>query len=233
MKQLKYEQVGVAITCRGYDEYLRMFGLEESDLGAGPLLDIAAGGASFTAEACARGYDAHAVDPRYAGDVESWIAQSADEIEISTNKLIALQEAFDWSYYKDPALHRAGRERSLELFANHLRSEAGKDRYRFGQLPQLPFGQGTFSLVLCSHFLFLYAEQFDFNFHKQAVLEMMRLCKPGGQVRIYPLLSLSWNAYPHMDELLKAVAERGGQAEFMPANLPFIPGSDLFLKIRV
>jgi len=50
------------VTSRSYAEYEAMFDLKELPES---VLDCCAGGASFTAEAAARGVDAVAVDPAY------------------------------------------------------------------------------------------------------------------------------------------------------------------------
>lgn len=228
-----YEQIGVAMTCRGYEEYIHMFDLHDRELLQGKVLDVAGGGSSFTAEARHRGIEAFAVDPRYSQHVEQWIKEAAEEIEASTAKLDKLKESFDWSYYGSLDRHRAGREASLKLFASHLATEEGQHAYYAGALPELPFENDTFSLVTCSHFLFLYAEQFGFEFHKQALLELMRVCKPGGEVRIYPLSTLKWNHYEQLDQLLEVIKEAGGKPSKHPSKLPFIPGSNEFLRIEL
>ncbi|GMK45655.1 hypothetical protein PghCCS26_27830 [Paenibacillus glycanilyticus] len=233
MSKQVYEQVGVAMTCRGFDEYARMFELTERELAKGKVLDVAGGGSSFTADAVSRGYDATAADPRYALDTVAWLEEAAAEIETSTAKLDKLREHFDWSYYGSLEQHREGRLQSLERFRMHLQSVEGRSRYAAGSLPELPFEDYAFSLVLCSHFLFLYAEQFGFEFHKQSLLELMRVCKPGGEVRVYPLYSLGWKPYERMDELLAAVRANGGEPELMASGLPFIPGSSQFLRIAI
>lgn len=233
MSKQVYEQVGVAMTCRGFDEYARMFDLTERLLAKGKVLDVAGGGSSFTADAGSRGYDATAADPRYVQDTGAWLEEAAAEIEASTAKLDKLREHFDWSYYGSLEQHREGRVQSLERFRVHLQSTEGRSRYVAGSLPELPFEDNTFSLVLCSHFLFLYAGQFGFEFHKQSLLELMRVCKPGGQVRVYPLYSLGWKPYERMDELLDAVLANGGEPELLTSKLPFIPGSSQFLRIAI
>jgi SAM-dependent methyltransferase len=232
-----YEQVGVAMTCRGYEEYMAMFRLSEKELSFGPILDVAAGGSSFAAGAAAAGYDAYAVDPRYEGDPSAWLQEAAAEIETSTAKLAGLADRFDWSYYGSLDRHKAGREKSLALFREDLKANAamGQSRYIGGRLPLLPLADEQYGLVLCSHFLFLYAEQFGFEFHEQAVRELMRVCKPGGEVRIYPLLSLRWEPYPHLAELMDAIeTESDGTslATIEASGLPFIPGSEHFLRIQ-
>lgn len=231
MNEQRYEQIGVAMTCRSYEEYVRMFDLQESDLARGMVLDVAAGGSSFTAEANARGYSAFAVDPRYGAGIQEWIAEAAQEIDTSTAKLAKVQEIFDWSYYGSLANHRAGREASIGQFAADVLNSNQKNQYIDGKLPELPFSDEQFSLILCSHFMFLYADQFGPEFHIKGILELMRICKPGGQIRIYPLLSLNWEPYPELEQLLETIEANGGKAELLPSQLPFIPGSNLFLRI--
>lgn len=231
MSKQRYEQIGVAMTCRSYEEYVRMFDLQQSDLENGAALDVAAGGSSFTAEANARGYSAFAVDPRYGAGIEEWIREAVQEIGTSTAKLAEIKESFDWSYYGSLESHRAGREASIERFAAHVQDSAETDSYVYGMLPELPFSDDQFSLVLCSHFMFLYANQFGTEFHIKAILELIRICRPGGQIRIYPLISLNWEPYPELEQLLETISANGGRAELLPSRLPFIPGSSQYLRI--
>lgn len=229
----KYEQIGVAVTCRSFGEYVRMFDLEERPL-AGRILDIAGGASSFTADAVAGGLDAYAADPRYALDSEALVGEALEEIAAATAKIEKLAHQFDFSYYGSVANHRANREASLRRFDAHFgQPEEREARYKAGSLPNLPFAPDSFDRVLCSHFLFLYEEQFDYAFHRDAVLEMMRVCKPGGEIRIYPVMSLGWTPYAHMDELLNDIRGAGGSPEYFTAKLPFIPGSTLGLIVKV
>ncbi|WP_028610303.1 methylase [Paenibacillus harenae] len=233
MSRMSYEQTGVAMTCRSYDEYVRMFDLKDADLRNGEVLDVAAGGSSFTAEANGRGIPAMAVDPRYEGNAALWISEAAREIDDSTKKLAKIAQVFDWSYYGTLEKHREGREASLRRFEADASGNFGLHRYVAGRLPELPFDDNRFSLLLCSHFMFLYAGQFGPDFHLQSVIELMRICRPGGQIRIYPLISLNWEPYPELDALLEAVRANGGKPELLPTRLPFIPESDYFLQISL
>lgn len=233
MSQARYEQVGVAMTCRGYEEYIRMFDLKETDLAGGSILDVAAGGSSFTADAKARGYEAYAVDPRYGSNVSKWVEEAREEIGTSTEKLAKISDVFDWTYYGSIDRHRAGREASLIKFETDATEPIGQSSYVFGKLPELPFADGTFSLVLCSHFLFLYAEQFGYEFHKQAIAELMRVTRKGGQIRIYPLQALNWEPFAQLDELLASVEANGGNVQLLPTGLPFIPKKSDFLLISL
>ncbi|MBO7748256.1 methyltransferase domain-containing protein [Paenibacillus sp. MWE-103] len=229
-----YEQIGVAVTCRGFEEYARMFGADLRGPAAGRVLDIAGGASSFTADAEAAGIDAYAADPRYALESEALVREAEGEIAVSAAKLEKLRDRYDFSYYGSLDRHRAGREASLRRFAAHYGDPVKRaERYAAASLPRLPYADGRFDLVLCSHFLFLYEDQFDERFHREAVLEMMRVCKRGGAVRIYPIVSLRWTPYAHMDALLDAVREAGGTPGFYASELPFIPGSELGLFVNL
>ena len=233
MSEAHYVQIGVAMTCRSFEEYVRMFDLTEHDLEAGPILDVAGGGSSFTAEARSKGYDSYAADPRYNGERAAWVREAKGEIEVSTAKLSALTEKFNWSYYGSLERHRAGREKSLKLFADHACEVDSGSIYKDGSLPNLPYPDNRFSLIVCSHFLFLYAEQFGLDFHIAAVEELMRITKQGGQIRIYPLLSLNWKPYSGLRKLEEIIASRGGRMELCESRLPFIPESTHYMKIIV
>ncbi|QGQ97461.1 methylase [Paenibacillus psychroresistens] len=226
-----YEQVGVAMTCRSYTEYEKMFVLNEEELQNGVILDIAAGASSFTAVAKSKGFKAIAVDPLYLKSVPDMAEFGLNEITSSTDKLSKLTQAFDWSYYGSPELHRENRLRSLDVFMNDYARADANLTYFTSALPVLSFASNTFSLILCSHFLFLYQEQFDYSFHINAVIEMLRVCQVGGQIRIYPIYDFKGLPFPNLQKLMNQIQEHGAIAELAPSQLPFIPGSTHYLKI--
>lgn len=234
-----YDQLGVAMTCRSYAEYERMFAFAEVPLLEGEVLDIAAGASSFAAQAGQRGRIVYAADPLYAMTPEQIAAFGRSEIEASTRKLEAIQHIYDWSYYGDIQRHQALRLQSLDVFAaDYSRrlddgdAQQGGAKYTAARLPELPYGDGQFAEVLCSHFLFLYHDQFDYDFHLRSLLEMARVARPGGRIRIYPLLSLRWEPYPLLARLLTQLADRGLEARTLKSDLPFIPGSTELLLVR-
>ena len=230
----KYEQVGTAFTCRSFGEYVRMFALGDLPQPPGEVLDVAAGASSFTADAARRGIRAIAVDPRYRLPQEELVAEARTEIGVSTAKLERLKDLFDFSYYGSLERHRAGREASLEWFADDFAADRreGGGRYIAGGLPHLPFEDDRFDLVLCSHFLFLYGEHFDVEFHEKGVFELIRVCRPGGEVRIYPLVTLGFKEYPQLGQLADRVRNMDCEVEFPESKLPFIPGSKRLMLIR-
>ena len=56
-----------------------------------------------------------------------------------------------------------------------------------GKFFESPFEDGEFSVLLCAHFLFYYDDRLDYEYHKRAVDEMLRVCSK--EVRIFPLFS--------------------------------------------
>ncbi|RED65607.1 class I SAM-dependent methyltransferase [Cohnella lupini] len=230
-KPQAYPQAGVASTCRSYEEYRLMFGLTETDLERmGPVLDVAGGASSFTAHLNAMGFPAVAVDPFYAGETEEVIAMARKEIEVSSAKLAAMSDIYDWSFYGSPGNHRAMRERSLELFAEDFRKTEARKRYYSASLPSLPFENDAFGLILCSHFLFLYADSFDREFHQAAIKELFRVLRPGGELRIYPLINLKWERYPFISDILRELKDLA-QEEYLPTALPFTPVPSPLLRL--
>jgi SAM-dependent methyltransferase len=226
-----YEQFGVAMTCRSYEEYVRMFDLDEASLHGKQVLDVAGGASSFTADARNRGLLAVAADPMYAQSHEDIDVHGKEEIKVSTNKLAGLQHKFSWDYYGNLEQHKAGRERSLQLFLQDYARSGAEGTYYSAMLPNLPFADNSFDMALCSHFLFLYAEQFDYSFHLESLRELVRVCKPGGEIRIYPILNFQSQEYPYMKELTEAIEAWGAKIGFAQSRLPFLPQSTHFLQV--
>lgn len=226
-----YEQTGVAMTCRSYKEYGLMFDCELAGGEDAVILDVAGGASSFAAELRSRGMKAVSADPLYKLSVADMEAHGLRELEEAEGKLRNLQPLFDWSYYGSADGHEKLRREALKLFLNDYRLLKESGVYVPASLPNLPFPDGTFSHVFCSHFLFLYAEQLSYDFHLEAILELARVCKPGGAVRIYPLQDLRWRPYPKLEQLIEDLAANGLQPKLAPSKLPFIPDSNRYLFI--
>ncbi|BBI34830.1 class I SAM-dependent methyltransferase [Cohnella abietis] len=225
-----YPQTGVASTCRSYEEYCAMFKLSDAELMGGPVLDVAGGASSFTAHLIARGVPAVAVDPFYEGVTEEVITKAYEEIAVSSAKIAANAGAYDWSFYGSPEQHRNIRERSLTLFNEDFRREDARTRYLSASLPHLPFEDNSFERIFCSHFLFLYADSFGVPFHTASIKEMLRVLKPGGELRIYPLVTLKWEPCAFIPEILTELGDFV-EAEFLPTDLPFVPVPSSLLRL--
>jgi len=225
-----YPQTGVASTCRSFEEYCAMFQLDESNWKLGPVLDVAGGASSFTAQLNERGVPAFAADPFYAGLTDDVIATAHKEVEVSSDKIAAISEIYDWSFYGSPLQHRKLRENSLSLFAEDYRKDVDRNRYIAAALPHLPFEKDTFELAVCSHFLFLYADTFGEAFHAAAIAELIRVLRPGGELRIYPLITLKWEQCSFISAILRELKEIAS-IEYIPTGLPFVPVQSPLLRL--
>ena len=78
------------------------------------------------------------------------------------------------------------------------------ERYQVGALPKLPSGDGEFDLVLVSYLLFAYEEQFTYEFHRDAVVELMRVTSTnGGEARIYPTVTFEAEPSAYVARLME------------------------------
>jgi SAM-dependent methyltransferase len=158
-----------------------MFDLTEQELAAVSVLDCCAGGSSLAAET-----EGHvlAVDPAYAlghSEIATRVMASLAE----TDQIVeANQEYFDWSWYGDPAHRTSLRTVAAQRFLTDMR--ARPDRYIAGALPHLPLADNSFDLVVCSHLLFTWSDQYDEEWHRRALRELIRVARR--EVRIFPLV---------------------------------------------
>ncbi|MCM3635107.1 methyltransferase domain-containing protein [Paenibacillus camelliae] len=226
-----YDQQGVAMTCRSFKEYCRMFLLEDELPRHGKVLDVASGASSFTAELCERGYEAYACDPLYKLTPNAMQKHGLAEHELASAKLSAKQHAFVWKDYASLQEHDELRQASLQQFIAHYRNNSAHSRYVVGALPKLPFPDHTFELVCCNHFLFLYQEQFDENFHLEALLEMLRVTKQGGRIVVYPLVGFRNEIYPKLPLLIERLQEQHAEVRLRSTTFRFLPAADRFLEI--
>jgi hypothetical protein len=173
---------------RSFEEYRRMFALSDADL-AGRILGCGDGPASFNAEATGLGHAVVSCDPIYACSP----AEIERRVEDCYADLIAQvrhhPDGFVWDQFHDPDHLGQCRLAALRRFLADFEAGKAEGRYVTAALPRLTFEDGQFDLALVSHLLFLYSERLDFEFHRAAVEELLRVA---GEVRIFPLLT--WGA---------------------------------------
>ncbi|MFN7141275.1 MAG: hypothetical protein ACK4UN_18260, partial [Limisphaerales bacterium] len=165
----------VVLLGRTFDEYSRYFGLQETDLRGKKILDVASGVSSFTAEANAQGFDVTAFDLIYQYSHDEIQAKCEPDLDYVTNE-IGKVKAYKWDFYKSPAGMRVFRERAYKTFLLDYKQH-GSSRYVFGKLPCTPFADQQFDLSLVSYLLFVYDDHLDYEFHKQSLLELLRVTR--------------------------------------------------------
>lgn len=220
----------IAFIGRTYFEYMRMFDLDESVLRKGSVLDCAAGPSSFAAEALRAGFDVTACDLLYDIPVNDLVVKGTEDIEHVFDKLDEVRHLYTWKYYKDKEEIVAFRHKSLNLFSQDFSLGLSEGRYVHAELPRLPFPDKSFSLVLCSHFLFLYGDRLSFDFHTSCLKELARVSSE--EVRIFPLQGLDAKPYPRMKELMVFLEAEGITAEINEVPFEFQKGSNKIMILR-
>ncbi|WP_251029275.1 MULTISPECIES: hypothetical protein [unclassified Bacillus (in: firmicutes)] len=68
-----------------------------------------------------------------------------------------------WGYFKEIEGLRKNRLSALNDCVRDMRESS--DRYIPVTFPSLPFKDGEFDILLSAHFLFMYADRLDYQFH--------------------------------------------------------------------
>ncbi|MGD1919433.1 MAG: SAM-dependent methyltransferase [Pleurocapsa sp.] len=213
---------------RSLDEYIKMFDLSPKDLQK-HILGVGDGPASFNAEGTAKGYDITSIDPVYQFDCAG-IKQRFDAVvDNIINQIIATPDSWVWSYHQNPQDLKARRVKALKTFLQDYQQSKQTGRYQTQELPNLDFADQTFDLALCSHFLFLYSEQLDEDFHLAAIQEMLRVSK---EVRIFPLLTLRQKTSPYVEKAIAKFGRLGYSTSIVKVPYEFQPGANKMLAIK-
>ena len=184
---------------RSLDEYVKIFNLSETDLEK-RILGVGDGPASFNAEATKRGCNITSIDPVYQFNGSEILKRFNQVVDDIIDQVRASPNDWVWSYHQSPDDLRNNRGIAIQKFINDFDQGKQARRYQIGALPRLHFKDDDYELALCSHFLFLYSDHYDYSFHNQSIREMLRVSK---EVRIFPLLTLMLQRSPHLGRIIK------------------------------
>ncbi len=215
------------ISSRSYREYAAMFTLCESDL-RGRVLDCPGGASSFTKVASELGARATAVDPVYALPTAVLQALVMGEPDRGSAHTVAGVDRYRWDFYGDPDGHREMRTTSAILFSHDV--DIHPERYVPASLPDLPFDDCHFDLVVSSHFLFTYADRLDEDFHFTSLVELHRVSRR--EVRVFPLLDQAGHSLPSkVDSLRVRLGRQGIATEICDVSYEFQRGANQMLVL--
>jgi SAM-dependent methyltransferase len=217
----------VVLLGRTFEEYIRYFGLSAEQLRGKKILDIASGVGSFCAEANAQGLNVTAFDPIYELSAEQIQKRCEPDLDFVAGE-IGKVKAYKWDFYKSPEGMRQYRERAYKLFIADFGKLKGT-RYLAGTLPRTPFPDGQFDLTLVSYLLFVYEDQFDYEFHRQSLREIMRITS--GEARIYPLVNFKAERCGFVDRIKEDPSFADFHFEEVKTDFEFLANSNAFLKI--
>lgn len=225
----KFELDDIVLVGRTFDEYYRMFNINNVSK-ADNILDVASGVSSFSAEANLKGYNVTASDRIYRFSPSQIEKKCSKDLEIVLEKLPALKDSYKWEYFEDiPALERK-RKAAYKMFIADFK-EKGNKNYVNVEFPQTPFKNNEFTISLVSHFLFLYDEHLDYEFHKKTILELIRITS--GEIRIFPIINLRYNRSLFVDKLMEDPEFKDHQMEINKVNYEFLRNGNEMLKIKV
>lgn len=226
---------------RSLQEYGQMFDIAPDNWVGKKVLDVAAGPASFTAEARGLGIDAVACDPRYGDNRDQLYEQAREDMATGLERMIV---QYTYNARKTPEeemAYRRERVKAMKAFAEDYVEMDATDRYIEASLPRLPFGSKSFDLVLCAHLLFVYSDldtggcletsPFDYEFHLRSILEMLRVSI--GEVRIYPIAGVNQTEHPYLPRILRYLRGLNVETEIVPVVFKDIAGADRMLRIKL
>ena len=219
----------VILLGRTFDKCCRMFGLDDPLLRSARILDAASGVVAFCAEANAHGGDVTASDRIYSLSADEIEQRCRRDLENSLGQLTPIAQNYVWDYFPDLDALRAAREQAYHAFIPDYRQH-GRARYIPTEFPTSAFADDQFDLALVSHFLFLYDEQLDYDFHRQTLLELLRITTR--EVRLFPLVNLRTERAAALTQVLADPAFAPYQISIQPVDYEFIRNSAEMLIIQ-
>lgn len=214
---------------RSYREYMSMFSLSPESLENEYILDCAAGASSFTPVLGNQGYDVTALDPLYGTDYKELKEISIDDFYTLIKAHSGMDHKVDWGFFQNSKNMIFERMKACREFINDYEIFKGL-RYIEGKLPQLPFTNNQFSLVLCSHLLFLYDDRLNYQFHLESISEMLRVTSK--EIRIYPIVRLQGEGEKSsFVEWISEDVTNEGDVEIVEVDYRFRKGGNEMMKI--
>ena len=213
---------------RTFEEYLDMFFLSEEELKRKKILDCPAGACSFTALGNKLELDVTACDIAYDHSTEDLKNKGLQDVEHAMENMKKVKSNYIWDYFKDIEHLRKHRLSALEDCTDDMVKSS--DRYVPVTLPSLPFKDKEFDIILSAHFLFMYADRLDYQFHIDTINELLRVTKE--EIRIFPLVDLEGKRYKHLDKLVSYLADNGCIVEEVKVPYEFQTNANSMLKIK-
>ncbi|OFW75593.1 MAG: hypothetical protein A2201_11835 [Alicyclobacillus sp. RIFOXYA1_FULL_53_8] len=213
---------------RTFEEYLRMFNLSGKELEGSRILDCPGGACSFAAHASRFGGTVTAVDVVYGLPVSTLREKGLADLQVVRDGMSAASGTYDWTEFGHlDGLIETRNQAVADFLEDYDRNPC---RYVQATLPNLPFADREFELVLSAHFLFTYAEQLDADFHLRTMNELLRVASR--EVRIFPLISSNGTSYPYLSELMQAMQGQGHDVEVVPVSYHFQRGANEMVRIQ-
>jgi hypothetical protein len=200
-----------------------MFGLTPYFLSK-KVLGCGDGPAAFNAVGNAFGGNIASVDPIFSFSKKEIEKRINETFDVVIDQTKANLEQYNWEMFGNVEGLGKIRMKSMLQFLDDFEQGLEEGRYIAAELPNLSFDDSSFDLALCSHFLFLYSDHLDLDFHIKAITEMLRVAS---EVRIFPVLDMNTNPSVH----LEPVMQHFPNSELVKVNYEFQKGGNQMLKI--
>ena len=207
---------------RDFLEYKQMFNLQDED----NILGVADGPSSFGKEMRERGKKVVSADIVYQSSplqIKKRMLEVAPVIEEQIAK-----NSSDFNFtgrFKSVKDVVKSRLDTMNCFLEDY--EKHPQFYKEASILKLPFEDNSFNMTLVSHFLFLYSEHLDSDFHINAIAEALRV---SDEVRIFPLSDLSGNISPHLKKVLEVF--EAFDISIKQCSYDFVKGANSYLSIK-
>jgi hypothetical protein len=217
----------VVLLGRTLEEYRRYFALDLESLRGKAILDVASGVSSFCVETRQLGLEVTAFDAIYGLPAEQIERRCEADLTHVTDAVRNLK-TYRWDFYKSVENLRRFRERAYRTFLADYR-ERPNAHYAPGHLPKLPFRDAQFDLTLVSYLLFVYEDQLDYEFHRQSLLEIMRVTR--GEARVYPIVTFEAARSSYLERLQNDPALHHLGFEEVQTDFEFLINSNCYLRV--
>ena len=230
MMDKKLELKDIVLIGRTFDEYYRMFELSNINFKDEKILDVASGVSSFCSEANSKGYNVTASDKIYHFSAKEIEEKCISDLKMVMEKLPSVADLYKWEFFKNIDVLKKNRERTYKLFIEDFRKENGK-RYITTEYPQTKFSDDEFTISLISHFLFMYDEHIDYEFHKKTISEIIRITTK--DIRIFPIVNLKGKRSLFVDKLMRDDEFRDYKMTIKKVDYEFMRNGNEMVLIRL
>lgn len=182
-----------------------MFNLSEDDL-TRDIVGIGDGPASFNFWMYQRETPIVSVDPIYRyseAELRQRIQETYEDVIAQARRN---RDKFVWTKFSSVDELAEVRMQAMDAFCQDFERGKQQGRYIDASLPNLPFPDAHFDLVLSAHLLFFYSANRDLAFHLDAVRELLRV---GTEVRIFPIVDVNSNASPFLSPVVDELEKEG------------------------
>lgn len=225
----KLDLKDVVLVGRNFEEYFKMFNLKEVNKKE-KILDVASGVSSFCKEATEKGYDVTSSDRIYYFSPNELEKKCGEDLNTTIEKLSEVRDLYQWEFFKDVTELKDQRIKAYKNFIEDFRQN-GSEKYVYAEYPRSDFKNNQFTITLVSHFLFMYDEHFNYDFHKDTIKELMRITSK--EIRIFPIVNLKGKRSSFVSELIKDKDFHHYKIEIEKVDYEFVKGGNEMLIIEV